>query len=111
MNDTLQTEPVTPPLPGRDRPVIGYQRWRDLLFLHWPVPREALRPLVDERLDLDLADGTAWVSLTPFTLEGARLRTLPPLPLLRRFHELNCRTYVRYEDADPGIWFFSLDAA
>ncbi len=25
---------------------VGYQRWHTLLFLHWPVPVEALRPLV-----------------------------------------------------------------
>jgi uncharacterized protein len=51
------------------------------------------------------------VSLTPFTVVSARLALFPRLPGLSTFHELNARTYVRLEDRDPGIWFFSLDAA
>jgi uncharacterized protein YqjF (DUF2071 family) len=91
-------------------PVIGYQRWHQILFLHWDVSADALRALVDPRLELDLHDGRAWVSLTPFTMRGARLRGLPAVPPLARFHELNLRTYVRGGGV-PGIWFFSLDAA
>lgn len=92
------------------RAVVGWQRWDDILFLHWPVAPGTLRPLVDERLELDLIDGAAWVSLTPFTMRRARLRGLPRLPLLSTFHEVNLRTYVRAGGV-PGIWFFSLDAA
>jgi uncharacterized protein YqjF (DUF2071 family) len=92
------------------RIVVGYQRWHDLLFVHAPVAAEPLRALVDPRLELDLLAGVAWVSLTPFTVRAARLRGLPPLPLLGTFHELNLRTYVR-RDGEPGVWFFSLDAA
>jgi uncharacterized protein YqjF (DUF2071 family) len=92
------------------RPAIGYQRWDQILFLHWEVSPRALRPLVDPRLDLDLADGRAYVSLTPFTMRGARLRFLPHLPTITDFHELNLRTYVRAGGV-PGLWFLSLDAA
>ncbi len=92
------------------RPVIGWQRWHELLFLHWPVAPEALRGVVDERLELDLVDGRAWVSLTPFTMRDARVRGLPRLPFLSAFHETNLRTYVRAAGV-PGIWFFSLAAA
>lgn len=95
---------------GSSRPTAGWQRWDEILFLHWAVPPEALRALVDERLELDLADGRAWVSLTPFTMRDARLRGLPRLPFVSEFHEVNLRTYVRAEGV-PGIWFFSLDAA
>ncbi len=69
-----------------------------------------MRDLVDPRLELDLFDGRAWVSLTPFTMRGARLRFLPHLPLLSDFCELNLRTYVRAGGV-PGISFLSLDAA
>jgi uncharacterized protein YqjF (DUF2071 family) len=93
-----------------DRPVVGYQRWDELLFLHWPLPPAAVRALVDPRLELDLLDGEAWISLTPFTVRGARLRVLPPLPTASTFDELNLRTYVRAGGV-PGVWFFSLDAA
>lgn len=89
---------------------LGYQRWDDILFLHWEVPADALRRRVDSRLQLDAFDGRYFVSLTPFTLKKARLRFLPPIPGMSRFHELNFRTYVRHGDRS-GIWFFSLDAA
>jgi uncharacterized protein YqjF (DUF2071 family) len=95
---------------GRVRPVIGYQRWHDILFLHWSVTPATIRPLVDPRLELDLVRSDAWVSLTPFTLREARVRGLPHLPTLTHFHELNLRTYVRGGGV-PGLWFFSLDAA
>jgi uncharacterized protein len=88
--------------------IVGYQEWRDLLFLHWRVPASALRPRVHPRLSVDEHGGSAWVSMTPFTLRGGRLRGLPPLP---DFHELNFRTYVTHPAHGPGIWFFSLDAA
>jgi uncharacterized protein YqjF (DUF2071 family) len=90
--------------------VIGYQRWDRLLFLHFEVQKEALRALVPPRLELDTYQGRAFVTLTPFTVQGARLRGMPMLPGISRFHELNVRTYVRRGD-DRGVWFFSLDAA
>ncbi len=89
--------------------VVGYQRWHEILLLHLEVAPEALRPLVDPRLELDLHGGRAWVSLTPFTMRRARMRLLPPIPALTRFHELNLRTYVRAGGV-PGLWFLSLDA-
>jgi uncharacterized protein len=92
-------------------PVIGFQRWDKLLFLHWPVATELLRPLVPARLDLDTYEGRAYLSLTPFTVRRAHLRGIPPLPGISEFHELNVRTYVRLAGADPAVWFFSLDAA
>ncbi len=94
---------------GATRAVVGWQRWHEILFLHWPVAPAALRGHVDGRLELDLAEGRAWVSLTPFTMRDARVRGLPPLPFLSAFHEMNLRTYVRAAGV-PGIWFFSLDA-
>lgn len=89
---------------------LGLQTWSELAFFHWALPPEAVRPLVDPRLELDLFEGRAWVGLVPFTLNAARVRGLPPLPRFRQFHELNARTYVRCGGA-PGVWFFSLDAA
>src|SRR5690242_13494272 len=92
-------------------PVIGYQRWDRILFLHWAVPPELLRPHVPRALDIDTYEGRAYVSLTPFTVRGARLRGTPYLPGLSTFHELNVRTYVHRDGGDPAVWFFSLDAA
>jgi uncharacterized protein YqjF (DUF2071 family) len=86
------------------------QTWRHLLFAHWRVPHDVLRPHVPERLELEEHDGSVWIALTPFRITGLRARGVPPLPLVSSFYELNCRTYVRAGD-QPGIWFFSLDAS
>ena len=87
------------------------QTWSELLFLHWPVAEAELRKLVPPALEVDTFEGRAWVGLVPFTVSGARVRFLPPVPFASRFHEVNVRTYVRRQGREPGVWFFSLDAA
>ena len=89
---------------------VMYQTWDKLLFLHWPVAAERLRPLIAPRLSLDTFEGQAWVSVSPFTMWGIRPVLLPPLPVVSQSHELNVRTYVHC-DGVPGVWFFSLDAS
>jgi uncharacterized protein YqjF (DUF2071 family) len=86
-----------------------HQHWGSLLFMHWPVPADLLRPLIPEPLVIDTYEGLAWVGITPFTMWGVRPSFTPPLPSLSESHELNVRTYVHL-DSVPGIWFFSLDA-
>ena len=103
-----QTDHRPWPLPSASW-VMG-QTWDDLLFAHWRVPADSLRPLVPAGLELDLYDGEAWLGVTPFVLTGLRARGLPPFPFVSSFPELNTRTYVTL-DGKPGIWFFSLDAA
>ena len=85
-------------------------RWHAVLFMHWPVPPEAVVTLLPERLELDLFDGSAWIGVVPFRMSGVRPRWLPELPRLSAFPELNVRTYVR-AGGKPGVWFFSLDAS
>lgn len=99
--------------PGRrpKEPAVMHQRWSDLLFLHWPVPVECLRPLVPPALTIDTFEGEAFVGLVPFAVSGLRPPLLPPLPVLSRFDEVNVRTYVHLGGRDPGVWFFSLDAS
>ena len=85
-------------------------RWLDLLFAHWPVPAEALRPLVPAGLEIDTFGGSAWVGVVPFRMDRVMLRPLPDLPGVSAFPELNLRLYVT-RDGKPGVWFVSLDAA
>ena len=87
------------------------QSWHHLLFLHWAVPVEELRPLIPPELTIDTFDGAAYVGLVPFTMTDVRPTWSPSVPGLSDFHEINVRTYVHYQGADPGVWFFSLDAA
>jgi uncharacterized protein len=89
--------------------VMG-QTWEDLLFAHWRVEPELLRPRVPSGLELETFDGAAWLGVTPFRVTGLRARGMVPLPGLSSFDELNVRTYVTAQ-GKPGIWFFSLDAS
>lgn len=82
-------------------------RWHELLFLHWPVRPEALRPLIPRELELDIFDGWSWIAVVPFRMTGVRPRYVPA-PMA--FAELNVRTYVKARGRS-GVWFFSLDAA
>src|SRR5688500_14848147 len=88
-----------------------HQRWAELGFLHWPVPVAALRDLVPRALTIDPFEGQAYVGVVPFTVTGARPMLMPPLPWVSDFHEINVRTYVHLDGAEPGVWFFSLDAS
>ena len=80
------------PLPAR--PWLMGQTWYDLLFAHWALAPELIRPLIPTPLELDERDGRAWLGVTPFRVAGLRGRGMAPLPWLSRFPELNVRTYV-----------------
>jgi uncharacterized protein YqjF (DUF2071 family) len=94
-----------------DRRAVMYQKWRSLLFLHWEFPAESLAAMLPAGLTLDTHDGRAYVGLVPFTMRDVRPVGLPPVPWLSYFHETNVRTYVHVDGRDPGVWFFSLEAA
>src|SRR5271165_6852167 len=98
------------PWPAPMTPWVMTQRWNDLLFLHYEVPPERLRPLVPEVLTLDTFQHRAWVSVTPFWINHLRPPGIPSLPWISKFAELNVRTYVTF-GGKPGVYFFSLDAS
>ena len=85
-------------------------KWHDLMFMHWPLKPEVLRPLLPAGLALDTYQGEAWIGIVPFRMTGVRPRLVPPVPGMSAFPELNVRTYVTAE-GKRGVWFFSLDAA
>jgi uncharacterized protein len=94
------------------RPRQGSQRWHRLLFIHWEVSVDALRPLVDPRLTIDTFEGKAFVGLVAFTMQKVTpYDWLPRFPTATQFGEINLRTYVHHRGAEPGVWFLSLDAA
>lgn len=86
-----------------------FQRWHDLLFAHWPVPADSLRPLIPDALEIEQFDGSAWIGIVPFRMSAVRLRMTPAVPGLSAFPELNVRTYVT-DGKKSGVWFLSLDA-
>ncbi len=90
----------------------GFQRWHGLLFSHWEVPEAVLRPLVPSALTLDSFEQRFFVGVVAFRMQNVRpFWYLPPIPSAREFGEINVRTYVHVDGAEPGVFFFSLDAA
>lgn len=97
------------PWPLPQRPWRWRQSWCDLLFAHWPVAAAELRRLVPRPLTIQEFEGTSWVGVVPFRMEGVMHRPFPDLPYVSAFPELNLRLYVE-RDGCPGVWFLSLDA-
>lgn len=97
------------PWPVPKKPWIMEQVWQDLLFMHWAIPPDSIRPLIPQQLELDTFAQFAWVSITPFHMT-LRLRGFPWFPGMTDIAEMNCRTYV-VADGKRGVFFFSLDAA
>ncbi|MCB0571746.1 MAG: DUF2071 domain-containing protein [Phaeodactylibacter sp.] len=85
-----------------------YQEWNRAVFLHWQVDEAELKRFVPAGLEADLYEGRPWVSLVAFTMENIRPRYLPPFPPVSDFHEINIRTYVRY-NGRPGVYFLSIE--
>jgi uncharacterized protein YqjF (DUF2071 family) len=111
MNDNQPTESQRVAM--RQRPdgwPIMHQNWGKLLFMHWPISADILRPVIPAPLEIDTFAGSAWIGVVPFTMWGIRASFLPPLPGVGAFHELNVRTYVHHRGV-PSVWFLSLDAA
>jgi len=82
--------------------------WERVLFLHFAIAPELLRPLVPSPLKLDLHEAQALVSVVAVTMR--RFRPARPLPfawafgLISRQQFLNVRTYVHHRD-EPGALF------
>ena len=92
------------------RPLVMYQRWEELLFLHWEVDPQLIAKDLPSGLKVDTFDGRAYLGIVPFFMKGIRPRFLPAVPGISYFLELNLRTYVLGPDGTPGVWFYSLDA-
>jgi uncharacterized protein YqjF (DUF2071 family) len=82
--------------------------WRHLLFENWPVDPEIVDAHLPDPLDVDVHDGSAWLSVVPFTNVAVRPKGLPERVGVR-LPEINVRTYVTH-DGVPAVYFFSLDA-
>jgi uncharacterized protein len=92
------------------KPVMR-QSWLDLTFIHWRYNAATIRSLIPPGLELDSFDGACWVGLVPFRIVDVSFPYAPAVPWLSSFPETNVRTYVVDASGQPGVWFFSLDAA
>ena len=84
--------------------------WENLTFIHWAYPVEDVQRLLPQGIDVEAWDGEAWVSLVPLYMR-VRPSFGPAIPGVTTFPETNVRTYVTGPGGQPGVWFFSLDAA
>jgi uncharacterized protein YqjF (DUF2071 family) len=82
--------------------------WRHLLFENYRIEPSVLAAHLPDALSPDVFDGSAWLSVVPFTNVAVRPKWLPE-SLGVRLPELNLRTYVTH-DGVPATYFFSLDA-
>lgn len=112
MRDAPQNIPIEARLAERkapSQPVVMYQRWETLLFLHWPVEPDLVAKDLPPGLQVDTYEGKAWIGVVPFLMRKVRPRFLPTVSGLSEFPELNLRTYVVDAQGRPGVWFYSLD--
>ena len=58
------------------KPVM-YQKWRDLLFLHWEYSVAAIQATLPEGLFVDAFGGRAFLGIVPFFMRNIRPRFLP----------------------------------
>ncbi len=102
-------EPVTADPPPRQwRPVLR-QQWTELAYFHWPYEPDVVQRLLPRGVTVDTFGGDAWVGLIPFEMRKVQLGSLPALPWLGNFIEINVRTYVTDSLGRRAVWFFSLD--
>ena len=88
---------------------VMFQRWSELLFLHWEIDPALVKERLPDSLTVDAYEGKTYLGLVPFFMQKVRPRFLPCVPWLSNFLELNIRVYVHDEHGRPGVWFFSLD--
>lgn len=71
--------------------------WKDLVIASYAVPGDWVTPYLPPGVELDLWQGSAWVSLVAFNFYRLHLLgvTLPYPPTLCTFPEINLRTYVK----------------
>ncbi len=87
------------------------QRWLDAVFLHWRIPEAVAASFMPPGVVPDVFDGSAWVGLIGFRMQGAGLGRGPGIPYFGSFNEINVRLYSREPDGRRGVVFLSLDAS
>jgi uncharacterized protein YqjF (DUF2071 family) len=112
MNETIAPPTLQQRLVERQRPegmVVMYQRWEQLLFLHWKWEPEWVQATLPPGLWVDTFAGDAYVGIVPVFMRDVRPRMMPAVPTISDFLELNVRTYVYDAAGRPGLYFYSLD--
>jgi uncharacterized protein len=99
--------PALAPASAIDPPFL-FAKWHRIVFLHYVADPEVVRRQIPGRLELELHEGRACVTLAAVTMRSFRpCRVLSAGWFFRPLVEqrfLNLRTYVRCDD-EPGVLF------
>ena len=87
-----------------------YQEWNDAIFLHWEVACDLIQPFLPKGIELDVLNGKTWVSLVAFNMNNIGIRSLPKLPHISDFHEINIRVYVIC-NSKPSVYFLNMEGS
>jgi uncharacterized protein len=89
-------------------PVLVRQTWRDLFYVHWPVPPAAVARFFPAGTRPDTLDGQTYVGIVGLTMATTRL---PGVPRLASMYELNVRLYSVDDAGRHGVIFLSMDVS
>ena len=78
----------------RKRPVFLSADWHNLLFANYIIDPEILTPLVPRGTELDVHNGSCYISLVAFQFLNTKVFGIPAVPT-RNFDEINLRFYVK----------------
>ncbi len=76
--------------------------WRKLIMFNYAVDPALLQPFVPPHTELDLWNGTCYVSLVGFMFIDTKIKGIK-IPFHINFEEVNLRFYVKYNDPEMGI--------
>jgi len=71
--------------------------WRKLVMINYAVDPEILKPYLPYNTELDLWNGTCYVSLIGFIFVNTKVMRFK-IPFHVNFEEINLRFYVKYKD-------------
>ncbi|WP_163971380.1 DUF2071 domain-containing protein [Oceanobacillus halotolerans] len=86
---------------------IASQQWKNMCFLHWPVPYDIIRPQVPSPFKLETYNGYAWVTIVFFCVQHTKLRGMSKKLHYPPFLQMNIRTYIQFYE-EPSVYFLSI---
>ncbi len=92
------------------RPFSGAQKEQHVLFLHYRVAPELLRPLVPDELELQLIDGSAWVAVIGLRVDSIHVGRFRVPRVLGSFPEIDAAALVS-DQGRGGLHFIGIEGA
>jgi hypothetical protein len=94
-----------PPFPGG---ALLTQTWRDLVYVHWPVPTESVERYFPAGTRPDTFAGSTFVGIVGLTMSSTQVGGVLGIGSI---HELNVRLYSVDNAGRHGVVFLSMDVS